>query len=81
MDLSDGPQGLQTSPKEKSLLTLVEEFNSMNEAALLQASLSQFLGAPGIPGLVATTPQFLPLFLHDFSSVSVSSLIRTQSQD
>ena len=41
----------------------------------------QLLGAPGIPGLVTTTPQFLPLFLHDFSSVSVSSLIRTQSQD
>ena len=74
MDLSDGHQGLQTSPKEKSLLTLVEEFNSMTEAALLQASLSQFLGAPGIPGFVAASLPSLPLSSRGFFSVSVSHL-------
>ena len=74
MDLSDGPQGLQTSPKEKSLLTLVEEFNSMNEAALLQASLFQFLGAPGIPEFVAASLPSLPLSSRGFSSVSTSLL-------
>ena len=74
MDLSDGHQGLQTSPKEESLLTLVEEFNSMTEAPLLQASLSQFLGAPGIPEFVAASLPSLPLSSRGFFSVSVSHL-------
>ena len=74
MDLSDGHQGLQTSPKEKSLLTLVEELNSMNEAVLLQASLSQVLGAPGIPEFVAASLPFPPLSSCGFFSVSMSLL-------
>lgn len=60
--------------KEELTLTLVEEFSSMNEAVLLQASLSQFLGAPGIPEFVARLPLISATVLRGFFSVSVSLL-------